>query len=105
MNNMYVGEYVKQTSQQYFYMDCFGDNLEDLITKHKNLSVRTVKHIGLKVVEQLQSLHKMGYLHRDIKSENILIGNQDTLHNIYLIDYGLALKFKNENIQISKRKY
>lgn len=47
----------------------------------------------------------MGYLHRDIKSENILIGNQDTLHNIYLIDYGLALKFKNENIQISKRKY
>lgn len=34
-------------------MDCFGDNLEDLITKHKNLSVRTVKHIGLKVVEQL----------------------------------------------------
>ena len=76
-----------------------------MVIKYRNLSVRTVKHIGLKVVEQLEHLHKMDYLHRDIKTENILIGNQDTLHNIYLIDYGLALKYMTNGIQISKRKY
>ena len=47
----------------------------------------------------------MGYLHRDIKTQNILIGNQDTLHNVYLIDYGLALKYMNNGMQISIRKY
>lgn len=102
---MYVGEYVKEINQEYFYMDCFGANIEDLVGQHKSFSVKTVKHIGLKVVEQLEILHGMGYLHRDIKSENILIGNQDTLHNIYLIDYGLALKYKNNGVQIGKRKY
>ena len=76
-----------------------------MVIKYRNLSVRTVKYIGLKVVEQLEHLHKMDYLHRDIKTENILIGNQDTLHNIYLIDYGLALKYMTNGIQISKRKY
>ena len=50
VKDLYVGEYVKDDAQEYFYMDCFGPNFEELVVKYKTLSVKTVKHIGLKVV-------------------------------------------------------
>ena len=34
----------------------------------------------------------MGFLHNDLKLENILIGNKDP-ENIYLIDFGLTTSY------------
>lgn len=33
--------------------------------------------------------HKTGFVHNDLKPENIVIGNKDP-EKIYLIDFGLA---------------
>jgi len=44
----------------------------------------------------LRDLHKIGYVHNDLKLENILIGHRDT-DRIYLIDFGLAQSFIDEN--------
>ena len=39
-------------------------------------------------------MHKAGYVHCDMKPDNILVGNQpDSINTIYLIDYGLAHKY------------
>lgn len=38
-------------------------------------------------------MHSHGYIHRDIKPNNIVVGNN---HKIYLIDYGLAKKYENK---------
>ncbi|EJD52876.1 kinase-like protein, partial [Auricularia subglabra TFB-10046 SS5] len=42
-------------------------------------------------VDALRHIHVRGLIHRDIKPDNILL-NADSLHHIYLIDYGLAAR-------------
>ena len=43
-------------------------------------------------------MHAMGYAHRDIKLENVLV-NEDDISKIFLIDFGFSKKFKDENDQ------
>jgi len=40
----------------------------------------------------LESLHYHGYIHRDIKPDNFMVGVDN---KIYLIDFGLAQSFRN----------
>lgn len=53
-------------------------------------------------------MHTKGYLHRDLKPENILIGLEENASTLYLIDYGLAKKWRtgptNEHIPIKEGK-
>ena len=41
-------------------------------------------------------MHGLGYVHNDLKLENILVGNKDP-STIYLIDFGLSTPFYNED--------
>ena len=41
-------------------------------------------------------LHSFGYVHNDIKPENILIG-RDNPNQIYLIDFGLSVKYLEDD--------
>jgi len=47
-------------------------------------------------------------IHRDIKHDNFLIGNEKKKHIIYIIDYGLSKRFKDpktgEHIQYRDNK-
>lgn len=48
----------------------------------------------------ISDLHSIGYVHCDIKLENILIGNQNEIsgsRNIYLIDFGVSKMFEDSN--------
>ena len=42
-------------------------------------------------------MHKKGYIHRDLKPENILMGLEEQANTVYLIDYGLAKKWRMSN--------
>lgn len=46
---------------------------------------------------RIETLHKMGYIHRDLKPENILMGLDQNASTLYLIDYGLAKKWKSSS--------
>ena len=41
-------------------------------------------------------MHELGYIHNDLKLENIIIGHKDP-SVIYLIDFGLSCKYLNED--------
>jgi serine/threonine protein kinase len=43
----------------------------------------------------LEFLHAKNFIHRDIKPENFLIGLGKKADQIYLIDYGLAKKYRD----------
>ena len=43
----------------------------------------------------LEYLHGKSILHRDIKPDNFLIGTQKQQHVIYIIDFGLAKRYKD----------
>jgi serine/threonine protein kinase len=42
-------------------------------------------------------MHEKGYIHRDLKPENILMGLDENASTLFVIDYGLAKKWKMPN--------
>lgn len=46
--------------------------------------------IGLQVIDRLEAFHRIGYIHRDVKPDNLGIGLYEKSKIIYLFDFGLA---------------
>ena len=46
--------------------------------------------LGYALVDVLEQVHERNYIHRDIKPENFIVGSYGNHHRVYLIDYGLA---------------
>ncbi len=52
------------------------------------------------MIERLEFLHKNNFIHRDVKPDNFLIGGRRSDNTtIYMIDLGLAKRFKEESIR------
>lgn len=49
-------------------------------------------------------LHDLGYVHNDIKPENIVVGYDDP-EKLYLIDFGLVQKYLDANGRHIKKEY
>ena len=49
-------------------------------------------------------MHDMGYVHNDLKLDNILIGSKDP-KTIYLIDFGLSCSYLNVDGQHVEKEY
>ena len=47
----------------------------------------------IKMLDLLESLHSLNYVHGDLKYENFVIGRKDR-SKIYIIDFGLAKQFR-----------
>jgi serine/threonine protein kinase len=49
---------------------------------------------ALQILNRLETMHNLGYIHRDLKPGNTMIGNWSARedHMIYLIDFGLSKK-------------
>ena len=52
--------------------------------------------MGIQLLERLKALHALGYVHNDLKPENMVVGHTDP-STIHLIDFGLATKFREED--------
>lgn len=74
-------------------MTLLGENLQDIIDK-SSISLVDMKRIAYQCVLRLKELHERGFVHRDLKPENILMGNQNTPHKIYIVDFGLSSNYK-----------
>ena len=82
-------------------MDLLGQNLEDLYNYcAKNFSLKTILMITIQMIERLKHVHDNHYIHRDIKPENFLIGKDTTAKTIYLLDFGLAKRYRDEYTHI-----
>ena len=57
-----------------------------------------MNEIGYQMIERLESLHSKGYIHRDLKPENICIGLPPNDGLLYLIDFGMAIQYKDIKI-------
>jgi serine/threonine protein kinase len=87
-------------------MEALGPNLRRLMsqTPNKNFSKTTVLMITIQLIKLVRHLHEMGFVHNDLKLDNILVGHKDP-HLIYLIDFGLTCRFVNSEGSHTRRKY
>ncbi|KAA6357765.1 MAG: putative Tau-tubulin kinase 1, partial [Streblomastix strix] len=77
-------------------MMLLGPSLIDIVNRKPpyRLSLNSLLKIGVQRTEALMGLHQAGFVHRDIKPGNFVIGNTlDTSDTIYLIDFGGILRY------------
>jgi eukaryotic-like serine/threonine-protein kinase len=72
-----------------------GEALHKILFREKRLTVKKACEIVLQVSEALHYIHKQNVVHCDIKTENILIGEEEleakrTRMVVKLLDFGLA---------------
>jgi len=63
-----------------------GKSIKDLLNE-KTLSLKGVLDIAIQIAEGLNAAHKKGIVHRDIKSDNLMLTNEGL---IKIMDFGLA---------------
>ena len=81
----------------YLIMEFLGPNLGQLLNYcgKKKFTLGTVCLIAMQILNRIEFIHKKHFLHRDIKPENICIGNEEETNIIFLIDFGLSKRFKD----------
>ena len=81
----------------YLIMDFLGPNLTQLLNfcGKKKFTLGTVCLIAMQMLNRIEYIHRRHYLHRDIKPENFCIGSEENTNIIFLIDFGLAKRFKD----------
>jgi len=86
-------------------MDYLGKSLEMLFNEqNRRFSLKTTCMIGVQICDLLENLHRKKIIHRDLKPDNFLIGSGDKEKYIFMIDYGLSKRFKNEKNEHMKQQ-
>ncbi|KAM3245893.1 casein kinase 1-like protein 2 [Capsicum annuum] len=79
-------------------MDLLGPSLEDLFNFcSRKLSLKTVLMLADQMINRVEFVHAKSFLHRDIKPDNFLMGLGRRANQVYIIDFGLAKKFRDSN--------
>jgi len=77
-------------------MDLLGPSLEDLFSYAKRkFSLKTVLMIADHTIQRIEYMHSKSLMHRDIKPDNFLVGIGKKQTMIYVIDFGLAKRFRD----------
>ena len=92
-----VKAYGYSSTHNILVMELMGKSLEDIFEKFdpKKFSVRCVCNIGYQMIEILEFIHNKNVIHRDIKPDNFVIGLNDKRKYIYILDFGLAKKYRS----------
>eukprot|EP01083_Nonionella_stella_P168544 569346_1 len=85
----------QDASYLYLVMEyCGGGDLMGLLIKKDILSESHTRFYMSELAAAINYVHELGYVHRDLKPDNVLISNKG---HIRLSDFGLAKSFQSSN--------
>uniref|UniRef100_A0A183BK37 Protein kinase domain-containing protein n=1 Tax=Globodera pallida TaxID=36090 RepID=A0A183BK37_GLOPA len=85
-----------QNHFKFLIINMLGDNLFKLrlqFQQHR-FSAPTSLRLALQMLESLEQLHSLGYMHRDVKPSNFALFEDGQIARIILLDFGLCRHFK-----------
>lgn len=61
-------------------MPRYGENLDNYyLSQGKNLSMKSILHLGMSLIQILEKVHESGFIYGDLKLDNVLFGNGHSL--------------------------
>ena len=94
-NIPYIKSYESNSVYNILVMQLLGRNLENIFHEKKIFSLKTVCMLGYQIVSILEYIHNRHIIHRDIKPDNFVMGLNDLSQYLYLLDFGLAKKYRS----------
>jgi len=94
-NIPYVNSFGSNSNYNILVMQLLGKSLGNIFEEKKVFSVKTVSMLGYQFVSLLEYIHNRHIIHRDIKPDNFVMGLNDLSQYVYIIDFGLAKKFRS----------
>ncbi|GMQ08261.1 hypothetical protein CsSME_00052065 [Camellia sinensis var. sinensis] len=60
-------------------------------------NIQTNEEVAIKLINRVEFVHSKSFLHRDIKPDNFLMGLGRRANQVYVIDFGLAKKYRDSS--------
>jgi serine/threonine-protein kinase len=76
-----------------------GQDLQHVIKENPKMPLERVLKFAQQIAEALAAAHAEGVVHRDLKPQNLLIGNDD---QVFVCDFGLAKSFEESAIGMTR---
>jgi len=102
------GSYQHKGTDTYRFLviDRLGKDLDKTFKNGANvLSMSTVASVTVQVVTALEYIHYKGYTHNDVKAANLLLGVGDGGKDVYLVDFGLCVKYMKGGQEGTHKEY
>ena len=99
-NIPYVKSYGYSGNYNILVMQLLGKSLEDIFTELKRFSIKSVCILSIQMLNVLEYIHNKHIIHRDIKPDNFVMGLDDLSQYVYLLDFGLAKKYRSSSTLI-----
>ncbi len=75
-----------------------GEDLDDFLHRKNQLSEKEVLELLRGILAGIGYAHRLGIVHRDIKSSNIMVSRLENKLHANIMDFGLAAKVDGENV-------
>ena len=80
----------------YESMDLLGPSLKDLFNFcSRRFTMKTVLMLADQMIGRVEYVHNKNFIHRDIKPDNFLMGIGRHCNKLFIIDFGLAKKYRD----------
>jgi len=99
-NIPFIKSYGYSGNYNVLVMQLLDKSLEDLFNKLSKFSIKTTAMLGYQMVNILQYIHDRHIIHRDIKPDNFVMGAKENNDRLYLLDFGLAKKYRSSRTLI-----
>jgi serine/threonine protein kinase len=98
-----IYEYGEDGPRQYISMELVGGtNLKEVLRQRGALSPEEAYAVAVEVAEGLEAIHRVGIVHRDLKSLNVMI---DAHGAAKVMDFGIAKKIAGEGVTSPSGSY
>uniref|UniRef100_A0A7E4UZH3 non-specific serine/threonine protein kinase n=1 Tax=Panagrellus redivivus TaxID=6233 RepID=A0A7E4UZH3_PANRE len=89
---------------KFMVMTCTGPNLEDIRSSilKTDFSFKSALMLSIATCESLSDFHELGYVHRDVKPTNFVVGKKPDTKVVYILDFGMAQRFDKKTDRPAK---